>query len=142
MPKSGEQDDQAAPREAAASMAMIDSGMLGTKPATRSPAVTPASFKPGHPGHLIVELGVGIGPPHPVFSPEDQRQPVVPVAQQVFGKVEAGTLKPTGAGHPGRIIDHLFIGHRGLDRGEVPHLLPEFGDVVDGPLIKAVVTVK
>ena len=33
-----EQEDQAAPMEVAASMAMIDSGRLGTKPATRSPA--------------------------------------------------------------------------------------------------------
>ena len=45
MPKSGEQEDQAAPREVAASMAMIDSGMLGTNPATRSPALTPAPFR-------------------------------------------------------------------------------------------------
>ena len=42
MPKSGEQEDQVAPRLVAASMAMIDSGMLGMKPTTRSPGTMPA----------------------------------------------------------------------------------------------------
>lgn len=42
-PKSGEQEDQMAPMLVAASMATTVSIMLGMKPATRSPTVTPIS---------------------------------------------------------------------------------------------------
>ena len=42
-PKSGEQEDQVAPTAAAASMAMMVSGILGMNPATRSPTRTPAA---------------------------------------------------------------------------------------------------
>ena len=45
MPKSGEQEDHVAPRLTAASMAIMDSGMLGINPTTRSPIRTPAAFK-------------------------------------------------------------------------------------------------
>ena len=45
-PKSGEHADHTAPRLVAASMAIIASGMLGRKPATRSPATTPADLNP------------------------------------------------------------------------------------------------
>ena len=41
IPKSGEQEDQTAPREVAASMAMMVSDMLGMNPTTRSPDLTP-----------------------------------------------------------------------------------------------------
>ena len=44
MPKSGEQEDQVAPMLAAASMAIMDSGMFGMKPATRSPGWMPIFF--------------------------------------------------------------------------------------------------
>ena len=44
-PKSGEQLDQIAPRLVAASIATTASGMLGRKPATRSPRVTPSDRK-------------------------------------------------------------------------------------------------
>ena len=43
IPKSGEDELQIAPMEAAASMAMIASGILGMNPATRSPFCTPNS---------------------------------------------------------------------------------------------------
>ena len=42
MPKSGEQEDQTAPMLVAASMAMMLSGILGTKPTTRSPFFMPS----------------------------------------------------------------------------------------------------
>jgi hypothetical protein len=41
VPKSGELDDQIAPRLVVASIAMTVSGMFGMKPATRSPGATP-----------------------------------------------------------------------------------------------------
>ena len=44
-PKSGEQLDQIAPIDAAASMAITASGIFGRKPATRSPATTPMARK-------------------------------------------------------------------------------------------------
>ncbi len=42
-PKSGEHDDQMAPRDVAPSIAMIVSGMLGMYAATRSPAAMPCA---------------------------------------------------------------------------------------------------
>ena len=44
-PKSGEQDDQTAPSEAAASMPATASGMFGIIAATRSPFLTPSETK-------------------------------------------------------------------------------------------------
>ncbi len=45
-PKSGEHEDQIAPRLAVASMAMTASGPFGSKAATRSPRPTPADCSP------------------------------------------------------------------------------------------------
>ena len=69
-------------------------------------------------------------------------QPVVPVAQEILGEIEPGTVKPSGTGHLGDIVNHLIIGHRGIDRGEIPHLFPELGEMVDGPLIEPIVTIE
>ena len=44
MPKSGEHEDQIAPRLAVASMATTVSGTFGMKPATRSPLPTPSAL--------------------------------------------------------------------------------------------------
>jgi hypothetical protein len=44
MPKSGEHEDQIAPRLVVASIATTVSGMLGMNPATRSPFPTPSAF--------------------------------------------------------------------------------------------------
>ena len=46
MPKSGEHDDQVAPRLAVASIAITVSGRFGMKAATRSPGPTPLSRRP------------------------------------------------------------------------------------------------
>ena len=46
MPKSGDDDDQMAPMDAAASMPITVSGRLGMKAATRSPFLTPSRFNP------------------------------------------------------------------------------------------------
>ena len=132
-PKSGEQDDQIAPIEVAASIAAIASGMFGSMAATRSPTPTPDAFIACcrretsacscAPGQLAGRL---------VLAPEDDCGAVVGAAQQVLGEIEPGVGKELGAGHLVGIDQDagaLIADHA----AKVPDKFPERGALRDRP---------
>ena len=95
VPKSGEQEDQIAPRLVAASIATTASGRFGRKPATRSPGPMPqAASACASRETSRGELGVRDLAARAALRPGDQRRRRVAPAQQVLGEVEprlAGT---------------------------------------------------
>ena len=115
-----------APMEAAASMAAMVSGMLGTN--RRDPV---AGFdagrlhRLGETGDEIVELAVGETALHLVFPPEDQGIGVVAPAQQILGIVEPRLGEEMRAGHPAGILDAHPARALTDNAGEFPHRAPE-----------------
>ncbi len=147
-PKSGEQDDQIAPRLAVASMAMTASGRLGRKPATRSPGPTPCAAAPPPTAPTSrAQLAIGQRPLPAALVPEDQRRPVVGVPEQVLREVEPRPGEPAGAragsggamrsrptttSSHGRPPGPLLADHA----AERPHLGPERLGALDRPAIE------
>ena len=97
-PKSGEQDDQIAPRLVVASMAMMVSGRLGRKPATRSPGRIP--WRPQRPATRATsrpQLGIAELALAALLVPEDDGRMSVGITQKVFREVEPGAGEPARA---------------------------------------------
>ena len=53
----------------------------------------------GQDGDLVVKLGPGKPPFHPVFPPKDDGVAVVPAAEKILGEVQLRVWKPPGARH-------------------------------------------
>ena len=95
-------------------------------PVTDGDAAFPQSGR--HPGHGRIEFGIGHALHRLGFTFEDNRRPVVPIAQEIFSKIESGPFKPAGAGHFRHVVQHPVIGSRGADVHEIPDRGPEFGN--------------
>jgi hypothetical protein len=63
---------------------------------------------------------------------------IIAVAKQIFGKIEAGTLKPFGVHHPLSRGQNGIIGLGSLNFTKLPHERPEFIQIVNGPVVKPI----
>ncbi len=129
-----------APRLVAANIAITVSGMLGMKPETLSPGLTPVCFEgllEG--GHLPEELREGHLPDRLSFPLKDEGRLLIAVPEEVLSEVELCPDEPPGPWHLPKIIHHHLVGFGVDDGGEIPEICPELRDVVHRPLIELLV---
>jgi len=58
----------------------------------------------------VIKLGIGNSYRFSSLTLEDEGGAIIPVAKQIFGKIEAGALKPFSVEHPLGRGDNSIIG--------------------------------
>ena len=135
-PKSGEQEDQTAPIEAAASMAATVSGMLGIMAAMRSPSLTPSETK-----SCCSRETSACNPSQErrrstLSSPLKTMASRGPLAgEQVLGEIQARIGEEFRARHKVRILENAMA-LVADDAAKIPDQAPEILAVIDRPAVK------
>ena len=146
-PKSGEHDDQIAPRLVAASIAITVSGMFGINPATRSPDPDAhAAQRRRDARDLAVQLGDRSAALRAALVPEDDRFAIVAIPKEILGEIEARADEPVrselGIRRRDAVASNEYTLTRDLricvgdDTAEPPDLGPEQFQVADRPLVQ------
>ena len=135
MPKSGEHDDQVAPRLAVASIATIASGQVRHETCDTIAgydARCPQSI--GHARDVGAQLVPGNLPPPAAFVARNDGRAAAGAAQQVFGEVQPGACEPGGAGHAVAVAQHGSGTAIGDHPREVEDRIPEGSRLIHRPL--------